>query len=66
MVPNMSLLIPYGELSAEKKTSSARKKKELLAAVREKEHLQAKLKEISEKNNSAVVTPSSLQPDQVR
>ena len=56
--------VPYSRLSAEKKVSTASKKKELLAAVREKEALQAKLREISEKNTPAAGT-ASLYPTQV-
>lgn len=56
--------VPYSKPSAEKKMSTASMKEELLAAVREKEALQAKLREISENNTTAVGT-ASLEPAQV-
>ena len=56
--------VPYSKPSAEKKVSTASMKEELLAAVREKEALQAKLREISENNTTAVGT-ASLEPAQV-
>ncbi|XP_076451280.1 uncharacterized protein LOC143287219 [Babylonia areolata] len=48
---------------AEKWVSIGRKEEELLAAVREKENLQAKLKEIREKNISVSVTPNESAQD---